>query len=69
MRRFRFREGRNCWRVARAGRLSVMVDGESYFSAVRSSLIAAQRRIFILAWDIHRGANSANETLFFQGAD
>ena len=53
MRRFRFQEGRNCWRIASAGRLSVMVDGESYFSAVRSVLIAARRRIFILAWDIH----------------
>ena len=53
MQRFRFQQRRNCWQVARAERLSVVVDGESYFSAVRSAMIAARRRIFILAWDIH----------------
>ena len=53
MRHFRFKEGRNCWRVARTERLSALVDGEAYFAAVRRALIAARRRIFILAWDIH----------------
>jgi phosphatidylserine/phosphatidylglycerophosphate/cardiolipin synthase-like enzyme len=53
MRRFRFKEGRNCWRIARADRVAVLVDGEAYFSAVRAALVAAQRRVFILAWDIH----------------
>jgi phospholipase D1/2 len=53
MRHFRFEEGHNCWKVARANRLAVLVDGESYFSAVRSALIAARRCAFILAWDIH----------------
>ena len=53
MRRFRFQEGRNCWRQTRAKRLSVLVDGEAYFAAVRRALICARRRIFILAWDIH----------------
>lgn len=50
---FRFEEGRNCWRVAGARRLAVLVDGEAYFSAVRRALISAQRRVLILAWDIH----------------
>lgn len=53
MRRFKFKEGRNCWRIARAERVAVLVDGEAYFSAVRTALVAAQRRVFILAWDIH----------------
>jgi phosphatidylserine/phosphatidylglycerophosphate/cardiolipin synthase-like enzyme len=53
MRKFRFVEGRNCWRVAHADRLAVLVDGESYFRAVRHALLAARRRIVILAWDIH----------------
>jgi len=53
VRNFRFQEAHNCWRVAQAERLAALVDGESYFSAVRSALIAARRRIFILAWDIH----------------
>ncbi|MGA7981080.1 MAG: VTT domain-containing protein [Chromatiaceae bacterium] len=52
MRYFQFKAGRNCWRVARAKRLAVLVDGEDYFAAVRRALIAAERRIFILAWDI-----------------
>ncbi|MEJ2328005.1 MAG: phospholipase D-like domain-containing protein [Chromatiaceae bacterium] len=52
MRHFKLREGRNCWRVARADRFAVLVDGEEYFAAVRQALIAAERCIFILAWDI-----------------
>lgn len=53
MPRFRFKEGRNCWRVERAERVAVLVDGEAYFSAVRRAIIAARRRVLILAWDIH----------------
>jgi phosphatidylserine/phosphatidylglycerophosphate/cardiolipin synthase-like enzyme/uncharacterized membrane protein YdjX (TVP38/TMEM64 family) len=53
MRRFRFQEGRNCWRQTQARRLSALIDGEAYFAAVRRALIAARQRIFILAWDIH----------------
>lgn len=45
--------GRNCWRVARAGRLRFLVDGEAYFSALASALRAAQRRVWILGWDVH----------------
>jgi phospholipase D1/2 len=50
---FRFERGRNCWQVSTARRLAVLVDGEAYFAAIRSALIAARRRVFILAWDIH----------------
>jgi phosphatidylserine/phosphatidylglycerophosphate/cardiolipin synthase-like enzyme/uncharacterized membrane protein YdjX (TVP38/TMEM64 family) len=46
-------EGRNCWRVAKARRLALLIDGEAYFAAVRGALMAAQRRAVILAWDIH----------------
>jgi phosphatidylserine/phosphatidylglycerophosphate/cardiolipin synthase-like enzyme/uncharacterized membrane protein YdjX (TVP38/TMEM64 family) len=53
MRHFSFKTGNNCWRVAQSKRMAVLVDGEAYFAAVRSALIAAQRRVFILAWDIH----------------
>lgn len=52
MSRFRFQPGRNCWRVQDTRRLAVLVDGESYFAAFRRALIAARRRVFILAWDI-----------------
>ncbi|MEP7208956.1 MAG: VTT domain-containing protein [Casimicrobiaceae bacterium] len=45
-------EGRNCWRIAHARRLGLLVDGDEYFPAVRSTLAKAQRSIFILGWDI-----------------
>jgi phosphatidylserine/phosphatidylglycerophosphate/cardiolipin synthase-like enzyme/uncharacterized membrane protein YdjX (TVP38/TMEM64 family) len=38
--------------MARAPRVSFLVDGASYYSALSSSLAAAQRSILILAWDI-----------------
>jgi len=30
-----FEPGRNCWRVAHAKRVAVLVDGEEYYGAVR----------------------------------
>src|SRR2546430_13495303 len=44
--------GRNCWRIERARRVSWLVDGADYFSAVRSTLAQAQSTIFITGWDI-----------------
>ena len=44
--------GRNCWRIAHAARIGFLVDGSEYFGAVRTALVAAQREIFILGWDI-----------------
>jgi len=48
-----FEPGRNCWRVAHAKRVAVLVDGEAYYGAVRSSMTKAQRQILIAGWDIH----------------
>jgi len=45
--------GRNCWRVERADRLAILIDGDAYFAAVRRAMIRARRRIVIAAWDIH----------------
>lgn len=44
--------GRNCWRIERAQRFSLLVDGADYFRAVRAAIRAARRRVFILSWDI-----------------
>ena len=44
--------GRNCWRIERAERVAFLVDGEEYFTAVRSALAKARHSIFILGWDI-----------------
>ena len=44
--------GRNCWRVERANRMAVLIDGDAYFRAVRAAIARARRSVFILAWDI-----------------
>lgn len=44
--------GRNCWRIARAGRFAMLVDAEDYFRAVRVAIRNARHSIFILSWDI-----------------
>lgn len=45
-------EGSTCWRVSRAGRAAVLVDGSNYFRAVRSAMLKAEKSIFIVGWDI-----------------
>jgi phosphatidylserine/phosphatidylglycerophosphate/cardiolipin synthase-like enzyme len=46
-----FAPGRNCWRIARAGRAAVLVDGASYFTRLEAALRSAQRSILIVGWD------------------
>jgi phosphatidylserine/phosphatidylglycerophosphate/cardiolipin synthase-like enzyme/uncharacterized membrane protein YdjX (TVP38/TMEM64 family) len=46
------RTGHNVWRVERARRAAVLVDGAAFFSAVRAAFLEAQRSIFIVGWDI-----------------
>ena len=43
--------GRNCWRVARADRASVLIDGAPYFAHLEAALRKAQRSILIIGWD------------------
>ncbi len=47
-----FEEGRNCWRICRADKAAVLVDGAAYFSALADSLEQARHSIFIVGWDI-----------------
>jgi phospholipase D1/2 len=44
--------GRNCWRLERAARFSLLIDADGYFRAVREAILAARHSIFILSWDI-----------------
>jgi len=44
--------GETCWRIEHARRFAVLVDGEPYFTAVREALVAAQRSILVLGWDV-----------------
>lgn len=41
----------NCWKVAQAERATILIDGENYFRAVRSSMARAKQRIVLLGWD------------------
>jgi phosphatidylserine/phosphatidylglycerophosphate/cardiolipin synthase-like enzyme len=43
--------GRNCWRVETAERLSVIIDGQAYFRALREALLKAQRMVMMIGWD------------------
>jgi phosphatidylserine/phosphatidylglycerophosphate/cardiolipin synthase-like enzyme len=43
--------GRNCWRVETADRLSVIIDGQAYFRALRETLLKAQRMVMMIGWD------------------
>src|SRR5947209_8403959 len=45
--------GRNVWRIERAGRMAVLVDGAAFFRAVREALLEARRSVFIVGWDLH----------------
>ncbi|MGD2084243.1 MAG: phospholipase D-like domain-containing protein, partial [Chromatiales bacterium] len=44
--------GKNCWRVEPGSRGAVLIDGASYFGALRAAFLNARRSILILGWDI-----------------
>jgi phosphatidylserine/phosphatidylglycerophosphate/cardiolipin synthase-like enzyme/uncharacterized membrane protein YdjX (TVP38/TMEM64 family) len=52
-----FAPGVNCWAVARANRISLLVDGEAYFKAFAQAALRAERTIDILGWDFHSRTN------------
>ena len=45
------KEGRNCWRIARAERAAVVIDAANYYLHIRSAMEKADRRIFVVGWD------------------
>lgn len=47
-----FRPEHNCWRVARARRAALLIDGAAYFSTLRRALREARHSIFVIGWDI-----------------
>ena len=48
-----FNPGVNCWRVAHAGRIALIVDGDAYFKAFAQAALKAQRALTIVGWDFH----------------
>lgn len=47
------RPGRNCFAVARAERVALLVDADAYFTAFYQAALRARRSITILAWDFN----------------
>ncbi|MDO5704894.1 MAG: phospholipase D-like domain-containing protein [Paracoccus sp. (in: a-proteobacteria)] len=43
--------GRNCWRVEGADAVSLIVDGQDYFRALREACLRAERLILMIGWD------------------
>jgi phospholipase D1/2 len=49
---FKLEEGRNCWRVSRANRASLIVDACDYFRLARTAMLQARSQIMMMGWDI-----------------
>src|SRR5947207_158743 len=43
---------RNVWRIGRAERGAILIDGASYFGALREALIKARSTVFFVGWDL-----------------
>lgn len=43
--------GRNCWRIERADKASLIVDAADYFRIVRRAMMAARSQILLIGWD------------------
>ncbi|WP_108483509.1 phospholipase D-like domain-containing protein [Oceaniglobus ichthyenteri] len=46
-----FQPGENCWRVARADKLALIVDAADYFRVLRKVFVAAKRELLLIGWD------------------
>jgi phosphatidylserine/phosphatidylglycerophosphate/cardiolipin synthase-like enzyme/uncharacterized membrane protein YdjX (TVP38/TMEM64 family) len=46
------RPGDTCWRIERASRFTVLVDGAAYGAVLRRAMQAARSSIYILGWDV-----------------
>src|SRR5262249_26047937 len=54
--------GRNVWRIARANRVAVLIDGAAFFRAVREAILNARRSVFIIGWDLHSQTRLVGES-------
>ena len=43
--------GRNCWRIERAERASLVVDAADYFRLARKAMLRAKSQILLIGWD------------------
>jgi phosphatidylserine/phosphatidylglycerophosphate/cardiolipin synthase-like enzyme len=49
------RKGVTCWRIARADRVGILIDGAAYYLALLRAFRQARSRIMILGWDFDPG--------------
>ena len=49
------KEGHNCWRIARARRAAVLIDGAHYYAQLEKVLRRARKSIIIIGWDFDAG--------------
>lgn len=47
-----FSVGNNCWKVASARHMAVVIDCENFYRAVHEAFVRARKSIFIVGWDI-----------------
>lgn len=47
------RPGYNCWRIAAAERVALLIDAKDYFEAFHRAALKAERSILILGWDFN----------------
>lgn len=43
--------GDTCWRIARADRVSLIVDAKDYFAAAKAVMLTARQRVMMIGWD------------------
>jgi phospholipase D1/2 len=44
--------GRNCWRLAKASRFALLIDGSNYYQTLAQCLEQARRTVVIVGWDL-----------------
>jgi phospholipase D1/2 len=54
-------QGTNCWRIARAKRVAFLIDGATYFNALKEAICCAKETILVLGWDIGDNATLRGE--------
>jgi len=43
--------GRNCWRIERGDRATVIIDAEDYFARAHEAMAAARQQLLMVGWD------------------
>jgi phosphatidylserine/phosphatidylglycerophosphate/cardiolipin synthase-like enzyme len=45
------KEGETCWRIAKADRLSIIIDAADFFRFAKSAMTRAKRSVYLVGWD------------------